>query len=153
MSNIIGKITNILLIVLIAISAILAIMFYIDISGAGEYDGVTQFTGVLIDWTIALFIIAAAAAVVFSLMNIVLKFMDNAMAATKSIIPFVIVGLIFMVAYFMASDVPLHMPNYEGSDNVPGTLKWSDAGLIMTWILLGLAIVSILYAEVSKLLK
>ena len=43
--------------------------------------------------------------------------------------------------------------NYEGKDNVPTTLKITDTGLIVTYFLAGLAILSILFSEIVKYFK
>ena len=56
--------------------------------------------------------------------------------------------------YAWISDVPLNIPGYKGTDNSdPHTLKLVDMGLISTYFILGLTMLSILYSEIAKYFK
>ena len=57
----------------------------------------------------------------------------------------------------MASDA---MPTFFGAQKfiddgtvTPSVMKWVDTGLIATYIVFGISVVSILYASVSRLIK
>jgi hypothetical protein len=58
-----------------------------------------------------------------------------------------------MFAYDYYSDQFLNMNTYEGHDNVPETIKKTWAGIIVMYVIIGLAVSSILFVEISKLLK
>ncbi|MCF6184366.1 MAG: hypothetical protein L3J56_07025 [Bacteroidales bacterium] len=148
MTDNIAKITKILLWVLIALSLFYAIMLFVNASADNPKWIVNSLT-----YTEVLLYIAVGAVVLFSLFNFILNLIARPKKALLSLIPIVILGVVFLIAYSYASDKVLYMPTYEGTDNVPGILKWSGAGLITAYIFFGLAILSILYAEIAKLFK
>ncbi len=148
MTDNIAKITKILLWVLIALSLFYAIMLFVNTT---EED-TTWITNSL-TYTKVLLIFAVAAVVFFSLFNFIMNLISRPKKALLSLIPILVLGIVFFFAYSNASDEVLYMPTYEGTDNVPGILKWSGAGLITAYIFFGLAVVSILYVEIAKLFK
>lgn len=148
MTDNIAKITKILLWVLIALSLFYAIMLFVNTT---ETD--TKWIVNSLTYSEVLLYIAAGAVVIFSIFNFVLNLMSQPKKALLSLIPIVILGIVFFFAYSSASDEVLYMPTYEGTGNVPGVLKWSGAGLLTAYIIFGLAVVSILYVEIAKLFK
>ena len=148
MTDNIAKITKILLWVLIALSLFYAIMLFVNTTKEDTKWIVNSLT-----YTEVLLYIAAGAVVIFSLFNFVLNLMSRPKKALLSLIPIVILGVIFFIAYSYASSEPLNMPTYDGTDNVPNVLKWSGAGLITAYVFFGLAVLSILYVEIAKLFK
>ncbi len=148
MTDNIAKITKILLWVLIALSLFYAIMLFVNTT---EED-TTWITNSL-TYTKVLLIFAVAAVVFFSLFNFIMNLISRPKKALLSLIPILVLGIVFFFAYSNASDEVLYMPTYEGTDNVPDVLKWSGAGLITAYIFFGLAVVSILYVEIAKLFK
>jgi hypothetical protein len=77
----------------------------------------------------------------------------NPKNAVKTFIILAVVGLLIFISYQLASDEPLNIVGYTGPDNIPSTLKLSDTGLFLTYILAGLAFFSIIYSEISKFFK
>jgi len=45
------------------------------------------------------------------------------------------------------------MPFYDGKDNVPSTLKFVDTVLFTSYILVGLAFLSIIWSAISRVFK
>ena len=82
-----------------------------------------------------------------------MKLLAKPKKAIVTLIPIALIGLILLISYSSASSELLDMPNYDGVDNVPGQLKWSGAGLIMSYVLLGLAVIAILVSSVMKFFK
>ncbi len=148
MTDNIAKYTKLLLWVLIALSAFYILMLFVNTT---EED--TKWITNSLTYTEVLLYISAGAVVLFSLFNFVLKLISQPKKALVSVISIVLLLVIVFIAYSYASDEVLNMPTYEGPDNVPGTLKWSGAGLITAYILLGLAVLSIIYVEIAKLFK
>ncbi|NPA68132.1 MAG: hypothetical protein GXO50_05945 [Chlorobi bacterium] len=148
MTDNIAKITKILLWVLIALSMFYAIMLFVNTT---EQD--TKWIENALTFTTVLLVIAVASVIIFSIVNFILNLMSNPKKALLSLIPIIVLGGVFLFAYSAASDEVLYMPTYEGSDNVPGVLKWSGAGLITAYIFFGLAVLSILYVEIAKFFK
>jgi hypothetical protein len=148
MTDNIAKVTKILLWVLIALSVFYAIMLFVNASAENPKWIVNSLT-----YTEVLLFIAAGAVILFSIINFILNLMSNPKKALLSLTPIVVLVAVFLFSYSNASDEVLYMPTYEGTDNVPGILKWSGAGLITAYVFFGLAIASILYVEIAKLFK
>lgn len=148
MTDNIAKITKVILWVLIALSLFFALMLFLN---ASETETTWIANG--LNYTTILLIVTAAVAVIASLYIFAMIFMARPKKALIKLIPIVLLGVILLIAYSKASDIPLNMPNYDGVDNVPGPLKWTGAGIYMVYVLLGLAILSILYVEISRLFK
>ena len=148
MNDNIAKITKVILWVLIALSLFFALMLFINTSA----EDTTWITNGL-SFTYILLILTAGAAVLATLYIFTMKFLAKPKRALISLIPIILLGVVFIIAYIKASDVPLDMPNYEGDANVPVQVKWSGVGLIMMYIVFGLAVLSILYASIARLFK
>ena len=148
MSDTIGKITKILLWVLIALSLFYALMLFINTTVED-----TKWVSNALAFMYVILILAAGAVVLFSLINFFLRLTAQPKKALLSLIPIVILAIIVFLTYSNSSSEILDMPNYEGEDNTPTNVQWGGAGLLTTYILLGLAVLSILYAEVARLFK
>ena len=61
--------------------------------------------------------------------------------------------LLLVVTYSVGSDVPLVIPGYEGTENVPFWLKITDMFLYSTYIMMGVLILLIVGFGISKKLK
>ena len=65
-----------------------------------------------------------------------------------------IAAVIVGIAYLFSSGAPISIPGFEGTDNSnPGVLKFVDTAMFTTYFLIGLALLSILYSEVSSYFK
>jgi len=107
-------------------------------------------TDIALVWAYILVIFTLVIALVFSLI-----FMFS---NTKSLVRglFVLIGAAILVgvAYMLGSDTPLEIIGYEGTDNKdPQVLRLVDMGLISTYFVLGLIVLSILYSEIAKYFK
>ncbi len=101
-------------------------------------------------WAYILILITALAAVVFPLISV----LSNPKGLVRLGIVLVGAAVLVLISYFMASGTPLDIIGYTGTGNSdPSTLKMVDTVLFVTYILFGMALVSILYAIVSKAFK
>lgn len=102
-------------------------------------------------WAYILLAIAAIAAVLFPLISIVtdLKAILRLLAIVAG------AAALVLLSYFVfASDTPIDILGYTGTDNSdPVTLKWIGTGLYSTYIIFGVALLSILYSEIANLFK
>jgi hypothetical protein len=73
--------------------------------------------------------------------------------AIKSIGSIVFLAIIALIGWSLGSDDILNIPGYGGTDNVAGTLRFSDMILYTMYIMSGISFVVLIYAEVSKLFK
>lgn len=156
MSDTTSKILRILLSILLAVSFAVTIWFYLtagDIESGLDTEKKIELFGpaleYLIDWTYVLLFIAIGGTLIFSIAQTI----SNPKDAAKSILPLLGFVAVLVISWFMASSEILPMPNYDGTGNEPFTLKWSGAGLISMYILFGVAMLAIVYSEVSKMIK
>jgi hypothetical protein len=152
MSNTTSKILQILTWVLMAVTVVFALIFYMgDVKPetAGTRLEEPLITQSFLVWAYILFFVTAGITVVFSIIN----FIVNPKGGKKTLVSLVGGVLIIVVAYLLADDTVLNMPFYDGKDNVPSTLKFVDTVMFTAYILAGLAFLAIVFSAVSRLFK
>ena len=152
MSNLTSRIIQIILWVLMAVTVVFAVIFYVgDVKEgtAGTRLEEPLITETFLTWAYILFFAAAGITVIFSVINIIL----NPKGLKKGIIAFVIAAAVIVVAYLLADDTVLNLPHYQGTGNEPRTLKMVDTGLFTAYILIGIAFLAILWSSVSRMFK
>jgi hypothetical protein len=104
-------------------------------------------------WAYILVVFAAAVAILAGLVHMV----TDKKAAKQGIISIVFLGVVILVAFLLASpEIPQFIGVYKFIND--GTInekivKMVDTGLYATYLLLGLAVLSILFTSVSRLFK
>jgi len=133
-----SKILRIFLGVLLAISALLAILFFVDVIS----------DDVLIYWGYFLVILTAVITILFPLVFLILN-------PKNSIKIFIAIGLMVVIAIiaYSLSQVNFTELQLEKLDTTERTAKYVGAGLIFTYIMAALAVLSIVYASISKIFK
>ena len=106
-------------------------------------------TNGILQWAFILLIMTTLPALLSPLIN----FIRNPKNVTKVLITLGIVGVVIVVAYLLASDEVMNIAQYSGPDNVPATLKRADTMIFLVYILLGGALISILFTEIVRLFK
>ena len=108
-------------------------------------------TDYALGWAYFLLALAAVAAVLFPLITIV----TDIKAILRLLAVLAGAAVLVILSYFVfASDATIDILGYTGTDNSdPVTLKWIGTGLFSTYIIFGLALISILYSEVANLFK
>jgi len=147
-----SKITSILLFLLMGVSAVLLIIFYTgpNVPGTtGTSMEEPKVTETILNWAYILLIATAAISLVFPVVQI----FSNPKNIKKALVSLGVAAVVILVAYMFASDEVLKIHGYDGTDNVPSTLKWVDTGLYALYILAGGAILLILYSEISRAFK
>jgi len=105
---------------------------------------------VAIFWGYILLIIAAITAVTFPIVYAIV----HPANMVRSLLILIGVAALIGVSYLLSSGETLEIIGYTGTDNSnPGVLKLIDTGLIFNYFVLGLALLSIVYAEISKYFK
>jgi hypothetical protein len=124
--------------VLLAISALLAILFFVDV--------ITD--DILIYWGYFLLILTAAITIIFPIVFLILN-------PRNSIKIFIALGLMVIIAIisYSLSQVDFTEFQLEKLKTTATTSKNVGAGLIFTYILAGLTVLSIIYASISKIFK
>ena len=146
-----SKIATIILWALIVVSAILVVSLMANIS---ENDADTTMGGWIesnLIWAYILMIAGAGIAVLSGIFHMATDWQ----AAKKGLISILFLAVVGVVSYLLASD---EIPQFAGVQRyinegtlTPQIVKNIDAGLYATYILLGLAILSIVLAPVTRL--
>lgn len=149
MSEKITKLTSILLWVLMGLTVLFAILFYMGGVVPGT-DGTRyeepKITNSFIVFAYMLLAVTVLVMVFFALRNVVLNPKGLKLALVALGVGAVLVGL----AALLADNTVLYLPHYKGSDNIPRTLFWTDVGLYVAYFLLAGAFLAIIYSVISK---
>lgn len=142
-----AKILRILLIVLLAISAVLTVLFY---AGGEDMSGAPVYTNIFLIWGGILVGIAAGFAVIFPIIQMI----TNPKNAKKGLFGVVALVVVLGVAYMLSSTEQLGITNAELIQyDVPSTLKYAGTMINSIYVLAALAILTIIYTEVTKAFK
>ncbi len=107
-------------------------------------------TDIGLGWAYILALLTAIAAIVFPMINM----FSNPSTMIRALIILVVVAVIIGGAYMLGSNVPLNIPGYTGTANSdPQTLKLVDMGLLSTYFIFGLTLLSIVYSEFARYFK
>jgi hypothetical protein len=147
-----SKITSIVLYVLMGVSVILAGWFFF-----GGYVEGTKGTNIaepnntawILIWAVVLFVIAALVALIFPAVFYIM----NPKHIVRNLIFLGVIAVVIFVSYQLASDEILDLVNYNGPDNVPGTLRLADTGLFITYLLGAAAFLLIIISEIYRAFK
>ncbi|MEE4284751.1 MAG: hypothetical protein V2I31_01345 [Mariniphaga sp.] len=149
----VGKIVTILLWVLLIVSAVLIVSMMVNISENEADPTMGSWINSNLVWSYVLLAIGAGIAVLAGLFHMA----TDMKAAKKGLISLVFLVVVAVVSYLLASDT---IPQFAGVQKFinDGTLtnqvaKMVDTGLYATYILLALAILSILFSSVTRLFK
>jgi hypothetical protein len=152
MSAKINKLTLILLWVLIGLTVIFAVIFFIGgvVPGTeGTRYEEPKITNSFIIYAYVLFGIAILITLFFTVRNFVL----NPKGLRLSLITLVIGVVLIGIAALLADNTVLDLPHYKGKDNVPRTLFLTDVGLYLAYFLLALSFLAIIYSVISRYFK
>jgi len=147
----IGKRISIILWALIIVSAVLIISLVANVNDVNDSDpAMLSWINANIIWVYVLLIIGAGCAILFGLFNT----LTNKQAAKSSLISLVFMGAVGVIAYVLASP---EIPQFIGIDKfiaeglTGNTVKLVDTGLHATYILLAIAVISIVLGPVIRL--
>lgn len=149
MSDKLSKILSISLYVLLAVSVVFTVVFYMGNKVPGT-EGTAfeepKITENMIIWAYVLFGIAAIAAIIFPLINLI----KNPINAKNVLIVIVFFAVIIGVSYLLASSEPISFLKVEASES---TLKLVGTGLTIGWIFTIIAFVGILFYEIAGIFR
>ena len=144
------KILNIVLGVIMVISAFLVISLIANIS---DDSGLSAWLNTNLTWLYILLIVTIAIVVLFS----VVQTFGNKEAAKRGLITLGCAVGVFVISYLLSSN---ELPKFFGVERFieDGTLtlsvsKWIDTLLIVTYILLGLTVGATMFWSVVRMLK
>ena len=152
MSERITKLSSILLWVLMGLTVLFAIIFYVGgvVPGTeGTRYEEPKVTNSFIVFAYILLAVTVLTLIFFALRNYVM----NPKGLKGVLIALGVVAVLVGLAALLADNTVLNLPHYTGADNVPTTLFWTDIGLYVAYILLAGAFLTIIYSVVSKYFK
>lgn len=158
MSKLIQRISTLTVLILGIISAVLVALIYVggnvDPIIVGE-DSLTvpRFTDALLYWTYFLSVLTVAITLILTVIGYVKKLIDNTSAALKTLIPFALFALIFVVSWLLGSAEKISIIGYEGTENVGFWAQFSDMMIFSIYTLFVAIIVTILGSGIYKALK
>jgi hypothetical protein len=149
----VGKIVTIILWALLIISAVLVVSLMVNISENEADPTMGGWINTNLLWAYMLIAIGAGVAILAGLFHMATDFE----AAKKGLIALAFLGAVALISYLLASD---QIPQFIGVQKfindgtlTPQVAKLVDTGLYATYILLGLAVLSIILAPVTRLFK
>ncbi|MDG5799197.1 hypothetical protein QA597_02345 [Marinilabiliaceae bacterium ANBcel2] len=141
-----AKILNIVLFALLAVTIVLAGLFYFG----GEIEDAAYTTPVytdsILNWGIILVISAAAISIIAEIIYLVL----HPKNAIRSLISILVLAALVIIGYSLGDATPLTLPGYDGPDNVPSMLLLADTFLYTIYFLFALVLGAIAYTEISR---
>jgi len=147
------KILNIVLAVIMAISAFLMISLIANIGDDSADPAMNAWLNTNLTWLYILLIVTIAIVVLFS----VVQTFGNKEAAKRGLITLGCAVGVFVISYLLSSN---ELPKFFGVERFieDGTLtlsvsKWIDTLLIVTYILLGLTVGATMFWSVARMLK
>lgn len=148
-----GKYVTIFMWAIIIITSILAVAFIANISDNKNDPAMNSWLSTNLVWAYILLIFSVVILVAFAVYQMVSDFA----AAKKGLMSLLFFGVVALISYLIASN---KMPTFLGAQKfiedgtiTPSKMKLIDAGLIGTYIVLGISIASIVYASVSRFFK
>lgn len=148
-----SKILTIILWVILGISAVLIASLMVNISDNNADPVMGGWINSNIVWAYILMVAGAAIALLAG----VLQMASDFSSAKKGLLSLAGFAIVAVIAYLLASDA---IPQFFGVEKfiASGTLnaqvaKMIDTGLIVTYLLLGIAVLSIVWSSVSQIFK
>lgn len=142
--------------VLLAVSVLLIVLFYVKNGDVNPDDSFTKqqidFGPILnyyLYWAYVMVGLAVFFTVIFPLANMIV----NPKSGLKTVLSLVVLGALLFVGYQLADDTVMNIPGYTGKDNVPETLKLTGMGIYMMYFMLGGAILAMVYSTISRVFK
>lgn len=142
-----AKILRIGLIILLAISALVTILFY---GGGEELNGDPKFTDIFLIWAAILTGLTVGVTIIFPVIQMIM----NPKNAKKSLFGILALAIFIAIAYGISSSEVLGITNPDLMKyDTAGYLKFAGTLLNATYMLAAFAIISMIYTEVSKAFK
>jgi hypothetical protein len=149
----INKFVNIILWVMMGITAVLAISFIVNISSNTEDPEMNRWLDTNLIWNYILLLFSLVLLVFFGVKEMISSFKES----KKGMFSLLVIAVIVLISYLLASD---EIPVFLGSDKfvedgilTPSVSKWVDTGLYTTYIFFALSIVAFLYSSVSRFFR
>ncbi len=146
-----NRISLIILGIIVAVTVILLVSLFTNLSDVDNDPKMGMWINSNLYWAYILFALAAGLAIIFALGQMVTDWKS----AKGGLVGIGFILVVVLIAFLLSSG---KIPQFPGVQKFidDGTLtervaKWVDTGLITTYLLLGIAILSLIGASVSRL--
>lgn len=150
------RISNYFFYALMGVSIVLTVIFYLNTGKINPDDPLTtqisQIGPVLNTFTLWA-ILLGGMAVLFAIGFPALQIITNPKSGIKVLLSVAALAIAMFVAYSLGDDTILTIAGYNGPDNIPTRLKMTDMILFSVYGMTVIAVLAILYGEISKLFK
>ena len=141
---------------LLATSVVLVVIFYVNSGNINPDDPTSKQMsdlGPILDtftyWTYFM----VAATLFFTLVFPIVSMVGNPKSGLKTLLSLAVLALILFIGYQLADDTILRLPGYDGEDNIASRLKLTGMGIYTMYIMLGGALLAMLYSSISRLFR
>jgi len=148
-----AKVTTIVLWVILAVSLFLIISLLANLDPNPSNPDMLTWIGANLYWSYVLLAIACIAAVVLEFVNTI----SDKKAAKNSMIGIGSLGAIILVSYLLSDT---EMPKFFGAEKfvengtvTPTILLWIGTGLIASYILFAISVITIMWSAISNVFK
>jgi len=151
----IHRTSRLTLLVGIAISIIVLGLFFFGGEAAAQDKiaaDMTQpkFTDILLYWCYTLLAVTIVVLLLFAIVDFAKKLKESPKKALSGLLALVALAVLFIVTYIMADGTLLHIPGYDGPDNVAARLKMTDMWLYSSYFMLTVTVLAIFFMPLFK---
>ena len=141
---------------LMAVSVVLVVIFYLKNGQVNPDDPINKQMNDLGSalnnftyWTYFMVIVA----VFFTLVFPIAKMITQPKSGLKTLLSIAVLGLVLFIGYQLGDDTIMQIPGYDGPDNIPSRLKLTDMGIYTMYIMLGGALLAMVYSSISRIFR
>jgi hypothetical protein len=156
MNNTLSKVLKFFLSGLLLVAVLLSIVYFKAVGNLhpeATFAQQDEQLGGLLDSFMYFAYILTALTIILTIGFAVVGMVLSPKTGVKSLVSIAILVVIALIGWSLSSSEILNIPGYTGHDNVESTLKWSDMIIYTTYIMSGISVLALIYAEVSKLFK
>lgn len=157
MRKLMNNLPKIALYVLIAISLIFTVMFWVggqsEVEINGEYWAEPTYTGLYLNWAYTLCGIALVLTLLIALVKFFINFASSPKKGLVTLLVMLLFVAVFVVSWYLGSDARLDIIGYEGTDNEGVMARYSDMCLYSAYILAAGTVLSMFVTALYAKLK
>lgn len=109
-----------------------------------------KFTDIVLYWAYTLFVITIAVLVIFALVSFLKQLKNAPKKALGGLLVILALVALLVVTFISGDGTLLNIPGYDGTDNVPKTLKMTDMWLFSAYVMLVLTFLAIIVLPLFK---
>ncbi len=109
-----------------------------------------KFTDILLYWAYILLAVTIVLLIGFAIVDFFRSLKESPKKALGGLLTLVGLAALLVITYVLGDGTLLNIPGYDGSDNVPPTLKLTDMWLYSAYIMLAITMLAIVVLPLFK---